>query len=74
MADEDPQQRPIARALFGRPRLWAAVVWLVIGAVWLVLGIVEPTVFHFVLAAVWLVLGAGALTVALRDRAARRAP
>ncbi|WP_146243651.1 hypothetical protein [Curtobacterium sp. MCBD17_008] len=73
MTGEDPQEsRTLSRWLFGRPSLWLACGWLVVGLMWLGLAVAEPSAFRYFIAAPWIIGGIGMLIVALRDRANRR--
>lgn len=58
----------LLRRLVGRPRIWVCVTWCVLGVVWVVLAVMEPAVWRFVLGAGYLVLGAVQLIVAIDDR------
>ena len=65
-------ERSVGRVLVGKPRVWVSGLWCAIGVTWLVLAIVEPALWRFLLGAFWIVAGTGLGIVALSDRRHRR--
>jgi len=69
---EDAGAQALWRSIVGRPWVWQAVGWLVIGAVWIVLAIGGHEAWRWVVGVAWIVLGGLMLAVAVWDRRHRQ--
>jgi len=65
---DDADAQALWRSIVGRPWIWQAVVWIVIGVAWIVLAVGGDGVWRWIVGGVWLVIGMLWMFVAVSDR------
>lgn len=62
------ESQTLWRSIVGRPWIWQAVVWIVIGVAWIVLAVGGDGVWRWIVGGAWLVIGVLWMFVAVSDR------
>jgi hypothetical protein len=65
---DDADAQALWRSIVGRPWVWQAVAWIVIGAAWIALAVGADGVWRWIVGGIWLGIGVLWLFVAISDR------